>query len=301
LGPLRVENVSRAQVASFLQAFVADQQAQGARGTRAERLRMLLGSMFNFAIDLELIDHAPTARLKLPASSRTRSRERALTMQEIAQTWIALERIGTPTAVALQLALATGARIGAIILASEHELDLNGTLDADTDGKPVWRLPGTAGRKSRTVQIVPLSPLAVRLWRLALSWPGRNSGPSLPVFPGRVEGRSLRPAGISTQWLEWVKAGVLPAGTTPHDLRRSARSWWSGLDHGQTRDVMERLLGHAVGGKIERVYDRSLHLPAQRRVVDAWGTWLIGVTDAEKFGERVLVLGENQPRHATRS
>jgi integrase len=76
-----------------------------------------------------------------------------------------------------------------------------------------------------------------------------------------------------------VKAGILPPDCTPHDLRRTARSWWSNLEHGQSRDVMERLLGHAVGGKVERIYDRSLHLPAQRKVADAWGEWLSQLVD----------------------
>jgi integrase len=194
-----------------------------------------------------------------------------LSLEEVRQAWHALERIGTPAALALQIAFATGARIGAVVLAHEDELDLDGTLTADSDGRSLWRVPGTAGRKSRVPQIVPLSGLAVALWHRALAWPGRNSG---VVFPGRVDGHSLRPACIPTLWRGWVQDGLLPAGSTPHDLRRSARSWWSGLPHGQTRDVLERLLGHSVGGKVERVYDRSTYLPQQRAVINAWGRWL---------------------------
>jgi integrase len=187
----------------------------------------------------------------------------------------------------LQIALATGARIGAVVLAHEDELDLDGTLTADSDGRPLWRIPGAAGRKSRVPQIMPLGALAVGLWCRALAWPGRNSG---VVFPGRVDSHSLRPACIPTLWRQWVSDGLLPAGSTPHDLRRTARSWWSGLNHGQNRDAMERLLGHSIGNAVERTYDRSLHLPAQRKVADAWGAWLLATIGEEKSGQNVHKL-----------
>jgi len=276
LGALPVKDVTRARLVLFLQEFIAGQQAQGARGTRAERVRMLLGALFNHALDLDLIEFLPTARLKLPMTARVQSRERVLSLEEITSTWQALEGLVTPTTLALQIALATGARIGAVMLAHEDELDLDGTLTADSDGRPTWRIPATPGRKVRTVQIIPLSGLAVALWRRALAWPGRNSG---VVFPGRREGHSsVGHTNVPRVWAAGVRAGTLPAGSTPHDLRRTARSWWSGLNHGQTRDAMERLLGHAVGGAVERTYDRSLHLPAQRKVADAWGAWLTEIT-----------------------
>jgi integrase len=272
LGAIPVTLVTRAQLVAFLQEFVDGQQAQGFRATRVERVKMLLGALFNHAFDLELIEHLPTARLKLPPSTRVKSRERVLGVDEIATTWRALEHIHTPLSLAAQLSLATGARIGAVVLAHESELDLAGGMAADSDGGPLWRVPDSPGRKTPGMQIMPLSGLAVALWGRALAWPGRNPGGV--VFPGRGTGQSLRPNSLSSQWKDWVRAELLPSGTTPHDLRRTARSWWSGLEHGQTRDTMERLLGHAVGGKVERVYDRSLHIPQQRRVADAWGVWL---------------------------
>jgi hypothetical protein len=38
---------------------------------------------------------------------------------------------------------------------------------------------------------------------------------------------------------------------------------------------LERLLGHAVGGKVERIYDRARYVPQQRNVADAWAAKLI--------------------------
>ncbi len=270
LGSLRVTDVTRARLALFLQDFVASQQERDHRGTRAERLRGLLGSLFGYAIELELIAATPAIKLRLPVSARYAPRERTLTADEIVQTWRTLDGRASPIALILQISLATGARVGTVTLSVEAELDLNGRLDAETDGKPCWRIPPLPGRKS--AQIMPLSPLAVSLWRRALAWPGRNVGDR--VFAGRKEGEVLQPAIVSQTWARWRDAGHLPPGTAAHDLRRTARSWWSGLAHGQGRDAMERLLGHAVGGRIERIYDRALYLPQQRAVADAWGAWL---------------------------
>jgi hypothetical protein len=283
LGAVPVAAITRARLSAFLQDFIAEQQQRGRRGTRVERIRMLLGSLFGHAIELDLIAATPAVRLRLPASARIAERERVLSADELAGTWRALERRASPAgsktapaALVLQLSLVTGARIGAVTLAAEAELTLEGRLDADTDGKPVWRIPGTAGRKAKTTQVLPLSPLAVTLWRRALAWPGRNAGD--PAFPGKPGKRPLQPITVSDAWKRWRRAGLLPAGTVAHDLRRSARSWWSGLDHGQSRDTLERLLGHGVGGKVERVYDRALYLPQQRAVADAWAARLIELT-----------------------
>jgi integrase len=272
LGSSPVAAVTRARLAQFLQDFVAGQQQNGHRGTRAERVRALLGSLFGFAIELDLIAATPAVRLRLPASARVAERERVLDAKEIAAAWKALENIALPSGLVLQISLATGARIGAVALAAEGELELDGKLDADSDGRAVWRIPGTVGRKASDTQVLPLSPLAVALWRRALTWPGRNRGD--PVFPGRGTARPLSANSVSAAWRMWRKAGLLPADASAHDLRRTARSFWSGLKHGQDRDTLERLLGHAVGGKMNRIYDRSLYLPQQRAVADAWGEWL---------------------------
>jgi integrase len=291
LGTLPVSAVTRLHLIQFLQGFVTSQHAKGFRATRTERLRMLLAAIFAYAFDLELIEHLPTVRLRLPPSTRARSRERVLSVAEIKATWAALEKIDTPLALALRISLATGARIGAVALAHEDELDLEGRVAPDGDTGPLWRVPGAPGRKARIGQVMPLSALAVSLWGRALAWPGRNPGG--PVFPGRGTRRSLHPASFSTQWATWVRAGTLPPDCTPHDLRRTARSWWSNLATGVSTHAMERLLGHAVGGKIERIYDRSLHLPAQRKVADAWGDWLSQLVSIPA-NEPVLILADTQ-------
>jgi integrase len=281
LGPLPLPHITRPALNAFLAGFVAAQEDAGHRGTRAQRVKMLLSSLFGYALDTDLVQVSPAQRLRLPASTRIAQRERALDAFEITHTWRTLEQAGTQSALVLLLSLVTGARIGAVAAADESELDLDGSLGPNSDGKPLWRIPGTEGRKSKSVQVVPLSPLAVELWGRALAWPGRPAG--APVFPGR--GRShLRRDSVTGQWSRLRAAGQLPTAANPHDLRRTARSWWSGLPHGQSRETLERLLGHSIGSAIERTYDRAHHLPEQRAVADCWGQWLaerVGASNAE--------------------
>jgi hypothetical protein len=63
LGSLRVADVTRARLALFLQDFVAAQHERNHRGTRAERLRGLFGSLFGYAIELDLIAASPAIKL----------------------------------------------------------------------------------------------------------------------------------------------------------------------------------------------------------------------------------------------
>jgi integrase len=260
-------------------------------------MRMRISSLFRFAVESEWIETAPTQYLPAPAKSQSRSR--TFGAAEIATIWTSLEATRLATALVLQISLATGQRIGAVTAARASELDLDGTLAPDSDGKPVWRIPAAEGRKvkgaaaaarrraaaaqagraedeDQPAQVVPLSPLAVNLWRQALMWPTRRPDAEF-VFPAdhqRVRLGDTLPhvqsGTITGVWWRLKRAGKLPNGTA-HDLRRTARTWWSGLPHGEGREAMERLLGHVIGSSVERTYDRALHLPPQRRVADAWG------------------------------
>jgi integrase len=59
---------------------------------------------------------------------------------------------------------------------------------------------------------------------------------------------------------------------TPHDLRRTARSYWSEkLD--VPWDLAERLLGHALP-KIARTYDRGTYMEQRRAALEKWAAYL---------------------------
>ena len=273
LGQRPIAQVTRKELARFVRGFFDAQEEKGRIGTRANRIAKLLGQLFGYAVEQEWIDVTPTQRLPKPAPEA--SRERALDAAELAAAWRALDDTRRPAGLALMISLATGQRYGAVTLARAAELDLDGRLAPDSDGRPVWRIPGDEGRKSDEPRVVPLSALAVNLWRQALLWPGRRPDAEF-VFPGgrhvqRKAVAPMHPCVVSRVWIDLRKTGKVPADAVAHDLRRTARTWWSGLPHGEGRETMERLLGHVIGSKVERTYDRALHLPPQRRVADAWG------------------------------
>ena len=279
LGSVPIHKVTRRILAAFLREFVDRAEAAGNRGTRVERLRMLLGSAFLFAVERDWLDVSPAQRLPLPAKSEDRAR--ILTPAEIATVWRTLSTkqtgIGEGLRLALKISLATGQRIGAVTMALEPDLDLEGSDDPElADSGPRWLIRGEAGAKAKRDRLLPLSPLAVALFREALALPSRDPGGA--VFRGKAGGSHLTQPSISRAWGTLRRAGGVPSDTTPHDLRRTARSMWPELKHWQQAEVMERILGHAVGSKVERVYDRALWLAQQRAVLDAWSRKLLTVT-----------------------
>jgi integrase len=248
LGDLPVRELTRRQLVAFLSDFHRRQQAAGLAGTRVERIKMLVGSLLAYALDEDLIELSPAQRLPVPA--RSKDRARVLDANEIAAVWQALSGphpgIGEGVRIALKLSLVLGQRIGAVALAREPDLDLAGTQDPDlTDSRPRWCMPGEPGTKARQDRVLPLSPLAVELFREALDLPGRQPGGF--VFRGKGAGAALGQQSVSRAWGVLRRAGKVPAGTVPHDLRRSARSMWPELRHGQEVHVLERILGHTNG------------------------------------------------------
>ena len=90
-----------------------------------------------------------------------------------------------------------------------------------------------------------------------------------------------------------MAATGIPADATAHDLRRTARSFWPELKHGQPAAILERILGHVVGSKIERVYDRALWLGQQREVLGAWGRKLATITGGGAQVVRMAKVAEH--------
>ena len=250
------------------------------------------GSLFGFAIDRDWIEISPAQRLPLPAQSTARSR--TLSAEEIRSAWQALSTpqygIGHGLRTLLKLSLVTGQRIGAVALTREPDLDLDGGQDDPdvADSGPQWIIRGIAGAKAEHDRVLPLSPLAVQLFRQALALPGRDPGVGY-VFRGKKAQRPLAQPTISHAWVTLRHDGRVPAGTWPHDLRRTRRTWWPALAHGQEEHVLERILGHAVGSKVSRVYDRAFWLPQQRT-----GTRSVG-TEARSDHQRRRPRGRDGP------
>jgi integrase len=61
----------------------------------------------------------------------------------------------------------------------------------------------------------------------------------------------------------------------PHGFRSSLRDWIAETTD-TPHDVAETILGHTVGGAVERAYRRTDYLEQRRKVMEAWGKWVAG-------------------------
>lgn len=66
-------------------------------------------------------------------------------------------------------------------------------------------------------------------------------------------------------------------GFTVHGLRTTFRTWCSESAKADS-DVAEAALSHAVGGAVERAYNRTDFFARRRALMDAWGRYATGAT-----------------------
>ncbi|WP_024588148.1 site-specific integrase [Aliihoeflea sp. 2WW] len=171
---------------------------------------------------------------------------------------------GTPTQLALRLLILTGARSSP--LRHIHESQIDGD---------VWTIPAEAmkGRKDATADFrVPLSAEA-----LAVIDQARRHARDGYLFP------SVRRGVISDMTMGmYMQRAKLDA--RPHGFRSSLRDW---IEEATTTpyEVAETVLGHIVGGSVERAYRRTDYLDQRRKVMESWGEFLIRLPDRQSSDE----------------
>lgn len=254
-GDLPVEAITRHDVSVLLDAIMDE-----GYGRTANRVKSLLSSVFAFGADRGWVERSPLVGMRQPA--RLAARDRVLADEEIGAFWRACRgqesirrRCGLP------LVLVTAQRPGEVLTLQREDVDLDAGL---------WRLPRT---KSNREHLVPLSPLALRLFREAFADPFSPEYPFLrrepaahrnPTFPvaevDQVRAAMEGELGVESQ--RWV----------PHDLRRTAYSGMTGL--GIPRfPVVEAVVNHAVPG-VAGVYDRHDYLAPKTDALMRWADHL---------------------------
>lgn len=160
---------------------------------------------------------------------------------------------GTVTHLALRLMILTVAR--SMPLRHIHESQIAGD---------VWTIPGEGmkGRKGKTLDFrIPLSSEAMVVIEQAR--PHARGG---FLFPGQRRGV----ISDMTMGKYMERAGMVER---PHGFRSSMRDWIAETTETQ-HEVAETILGHAVGGKVERSYRRTDYLDQRRKVMEAWADWV---------------------------
>lgn len=235
--------------------------------------------MFSFALDRDLIQIDPTARIKKAAIGKDTERDRVLNERELIDLFKKLPASGLvkTSQAALLIQLATLTRIGEVLGAKWQDVDFQ---------RRTWLLPNTKNGKAHSVW---LSDFAMRQleglkeltggtpWLFpnsALNGPINQKAVTKQVADRQREGEQLKNRTSQTEALK------LSGGNwRPHDLRRTGASWMAEL--GALPDVIERCLNHTEESKMKRIYQRAAY---EGQMHDAWQLW----------GERLDLLA-NKP------
>ena len=127
---------------------------------QANRNLALVRTIFNWAIDHDLVETNPALRIPMPAEEIERAR--VMSESEIRRFFamIGSAPMTRPLQIALEMALLTGARIGEILEARKSEFDLPMSLWTIPGRRPLPRAKKSeGGTKNKLDHVLPLGPL----------------------------------------------------------------------------------------------------------------------------------------------
>ncbi len=232
----------------------------------SNRLLAVLRKLFNWAVDEEIIDASPAARITPPSPEI--ERERVLTDGELRAIWKAGDDLGYPFGALYRLLMATAQRRAEVAKARWSEID----MDTQT-----WTISGKRA-KSGKGHVVPLSTMAMDVLR-ALPRVGEYV-----IASGKTGGPV---SGFSKQKLRCDKI----SGVTDwrvHDLRRTAATKMRSL--GVDRLTVSKVLNHQEAG-VTRLYDRYSADPEKRQALERWSEELRRIVEGRKAGKVVNLHG----------
>jgi integrase len=249
---------------------------------QANRTLARLKTLFSWALDNELVETDPTARVR-PRVKET-PRDRALIPDEIRYFWTGCDKLGWPFGPLFQLLLLTAQRRDEVGAMEWRELDLDGR---------VWTIPRKRAKNDRAHE-VHLSDLAMEIIEALPRIAGPEPGKGTPAPPadfvftthGRapVSGFSKPKERIDAYMLDALRTELAEAGSDPervgvgkwilHDLRRTAATGMARLNIAP--HVVERILNHVSGTirGVAAVYNRHAYLDERKAALDAWSRYV---------------------------
>ncbi len=230
---------------------------RGGPGAAAE-VRKWTRAMFQFAVEVGLRPDNPFADVK--NRDKQRSRDRVLSMPELAAVWRAAGGMGYPWGPYYRLILLTGDRRGEWAKAQWHWLDTE---------RERLEIPA-AQYKTGKAQVVPLSSQARAIVQ---ELPRGEAGPFLFSSDGGatpVSGFSKAKARLDRH-LATAGVGELPPWVV-HDLRRSMATHMERI--GVEPHVIEVCLGHVLKG-VAGTYRHYGYLPEKTAALQAWADELL--------------------------
>lgn len=241
---------------------------------QANSLHKALRGMWQYAVERELVEFNPFSEIRAARSipaMKLESRERILSDEEIKYLWAAIEQGGgsDSTRLALKIMLLTGQRNGEVCGMHSREIQIGtGKLRCQECRRCGWwtipkeRRQGNKGGEHR----VFLSSLIMQLIGDRQGYIFTGDTDIAPISANSVNHHARR---------EVLATGKTPyyglPRWTPHDLRRTAATGVRRL--GASRDEMDLILGHRVGG-VTGVYDRHTGEAEKERWLTVWGDYI---------------------------
>ena len=229
----------------------------------AARLLAALSGLLGFAVTRDEIPaNAARGIPRVDLGLKETPRDRSLSEAELRTLWPALDTIGPVYASAYRLVLLTALRPGEVLALRWDD------LQADAHGRFIQlRAEATKESKARRV------PLSAAAW-----------GEFEKVRALEMDSPFVFASGGDAGFIRWLSGptrklvAVCGFSFHPHDLRRTARTMLGPL--GVPHEVAERLLGHAVGSAVSRVYDRHAYDGEQQAAAEKLGSKVAAIVAA---------------------
>ena len=243
------------------------------------RLHGAISRMYGWARKQGLLTSNPTADIDTTSPP---SRERVLSLDELARIWRAAETLGPLYSDAVKLLITTGQRRAEVSGMRWGEIDL---------ARALWTLPA-ARTKARRQHVLPLPPLAVAvLLRRRMAFQSAAAPNDLVLPSLSRDGSSIAPI---SGW-NWLKRALdKAAGMTEwrlHDFRRSIVTICA--EHGAEVAVLDSMLNHASSATRSGVigtYQRATLLEPMRKVMALWDGLLTTAIDPPAADTKVVSL-----------
>ena len=243
-------SITRREIADLVEKIVK-------RGSpiMANRTLALIGKVFSFAVEREIVEHNPRIGLSMPAKER--ARDRALSEEEIQVLWGILDTEPFVMASVFRILLLTAQRTASVL--QMRKADLSGS---------VWSISGEV-MKSQHAHRVFLSDLSLDIVQACA-----DEDPDSPwVFPSdRKPGSPICATGKALQRIR-RRCGF---HFTCHDLRRTCATHLSRL--GCPRHLITLILDHA-DASVTAIYDRYSYDDELQEWMERWGQEVERLTD----------------------
>lgn len=236
------------------------------RPETARRVKQRIMTILNWAHSKGYrVTEAPERAVEAGLARQPKKGDRhfaALPYEEVPDLMRVLQGSATNGRLALQFLILTGARSGEVRGATWGEIDFTTKL---------WTIP--SGRmKAGREHVVPLSPAAVRLLRIAHAGRTGHHGTDEPIFPGQ------RGGALSDMTLTKVLRTATKKAATVHGFRSSFRDWAAEKTDFDGA-VVEAALAHTNPNKVEAAYRRTNYLEKRWRLMRLWAVYLARTRD----------------------